>query len=77
MRIIFISIVLIFKLSSVALAECNFQMINFGDTKKKLSTKIQSILNIEEEFPLMLLPDQFGGELAMLPLDEICFDEKN
>ena len=76
MRIIFISIVLIFKLSSVALAECNFQMINFGDTKKKLITKIQSILNIEEEFPLMLLPDQFGGELAMLPLDEICLDEK-
>jgi hypothetical protein len=76
MRKIFILIILIINFSSVAFAECNFQLINFGDTKKKLSTKIQSILSLDEEFPMMLMPDQFGGELAMLPLDEICLDEK-
>jgi len=77
MRIILISIILIIKLSSVAYAECDFQMIKFGDTKKKLSTKIQSILSLDEEFPMMLMPDQFGGETMMIPLDEICLDEKN
>ena len=76
MRKIFILIILIINFSSVAFAECNFQLVNFGDSKTKLNEKINSILNIEEEFPLMLLPDQFGGELAMLPLDEICLDEK-
>jgi len=77
MRKIFILIILIINFSSVAFAECNFQLINFGDSKKKLNEKINSILNIDEEFPLMLMPDQFGGETMMIPLDEICLDEKN
>jgi len=76
MKKILVSIILLTNLCSVAFAECNFQLVNFGDSKTKLNEKINSILNIEEEFPLMLLPDQFGGELAMLPLDEICLDEK-
>jgi hypothetical protein len=76
MRKIFILIILIINFSSVAFAECNFQLINFGDSKKKLNEKINSILNIDEEFPLMLMPDKFGGEVALIPSFEICPDEE-
>ena len=75
MRKIFILIILIINFSSVAFAECNFQLINFGESKQTLGKKIKRIINIDE-FELISTPDQFGGEIFMMPLGEICRDEQ-
>ena len=56
-------------LSEVAIA-CNFRISNFGDQKEDLN--IES-LNYE---PLMM-PDRFGGENIMIPLETICKNDKS
>ena len=56
-------------LSEVAMA-CNFRIANFGDQKEDLN--IES-LNYE---PLMM-PDRFGGENIMIPLETICKNNKS
>ena len=56
-------------LSEVAMA-CNFRIANFGDQKEDLN--IES-LNYE---PLMM-PDRFGGENIMIPLETICKNDKS
>ena len=56
-------------LSEVAMA-CNFRISNFGDQKEDLN--IES-LNYE---PLMM-PDRFGGENIMIPLETICKNDKS
>ena len=56
-------------LTEVAMA-CNFRIANFGDQKEDLN--IES-LNYE---PLMM-PDRFGGENIMIPLETICKNDKS
>ena len=56
-------------LSEVAIA-CNFRISNFGDQTEDLN--IES-LNYE---PLMM-PDRFGGENIMIPLETICKNDKS
>ena len=56
-------------LSEIAMA-CNFRITNFGDQKEDLN--IES-LNYE---PLMM-PDRFGGENIMIPLETICKNDKS
>ena len=61
--------VLFIVLTEVAMA-CNFRIANFGDQKEDLN--IES-LNYE---PLMM-PDRFGGENIMIPLETICKNDKS
>ena len=56
-------------LSEVAMA-CNFRISNFGDQKEDLNVES---LNYE---PLMM-PDRFGGENIMIPLETICKNNKS
>ena len=56
-------------LSEVAMA-CNFRIANFGDQKEDLNLES---LNYE---PLMM-PDRFGGENIMIPLETICKNDKS
>ena len=56
-------------LTEVAMA-CNFRIANFGDQKEDLN--IES-LNYE---PLMM-PDRFGGENIMIPLEKICKNDNS
>ena len=56
-------------LPEVAMA-CNFRIANFGDQKEDLN--IES-LNYE---PLMM-PDRFGGENIMIPLETICKNDNS
>ena len=56
-------------LSEVAMA-CNFRISNFGDQKEDLNVES---LNYE---PLMM-PDRFGGENIMIPLETICKNDKS
>ena len=56
-------------LSEVAMA-CNFRIANFGDQKEDLNVES---LNYE---PLMM-PDRFGGENIMIPLETICKNDKS
>jgi len=62
---IFITLFLIIGFNNLVLADCNFRIANFGDTKDKL--KLDQ--NLPEPF---LMPDQFGGENIILPLEAIC-----
>ena len=61
--------IIYFILGSIAEA-CNFRISNFGDKKEDLN--IES-LNYE---PLMM-PDRFGGENIMIPLETICKNDKS
>jgi len=46
-------------------AECNFKIANFGSTKDNL--------NFDENLPQPFsMPDQFGGENLIMPLESIC-----
>ena len=56
-------------LSEIAMA-CNFRIANFGDQKEDLNLES---LNYE---PLMM-PDRFGGENIMIPLETICKNDKS
>ena len=58
-------------ISSNALA-CNFKISNFGDTKEQVN------LGGQENKPQnVLMPDQFGGESLLIPIEDICKDDKS
>ena len=63
---IFVFFIVLFE---VAMA-CNFKISNFGDQKEDLNVES---LNYE---PLMM-PDRFGGENIMIPLETICKNDKS
>ena len=65
---LFIFTALIIFYQSVVLA-CNFQISNFGDAKSKLSFDNFSI-------EPMIMPDRFEGENLIIPLEEICKNDK-
>ena len=60
---------ILFTLNSFANA-CNFRIANFGDPKENIQ------LNSKYPEPL-ILPDRFGGENIMIPLETICKNNKS
>ena len=70
MKKILLKIFVFFILLSEVATACNFRIANFGDQKEDLN--IES-LNYE---PLMM-PDRFGGENIMIPLETICKNNKS
>ena len=70
MKKILLKIFVFFILRSEVAMACNFRISNFGDQKEDLN--IES-LNYE---PLMM-PDRFGGENIMIPLETICKNDKS
>ena len=57
--------------SSTALA-CNFKISNFGDSKDQVKLEGQ-----EAKPQPVLMPDQFGGESLLIPIEDICKDDKS
>ena len=47
---------------------CNFKISNFGDTKEQV--KLDDIQPIS-------MPDQFGGESLVIPMEDICKEDKS
>ncbi len=70
-KYLFISFIISIFLSSNALANCNFQIIDFGKSKDHLKKK----LKYDENMLLMVIPDDFGGEMVLAPLYESCEEE--
>lgn len=54
-------------ISANALA-CNFQISNFGDKKEQV--KLDALQPIT-------MPDQFGGENLVIPIEDICKEDKS
>jgi hypothetical protein len=54
-------------ISANALA-CNFQISNFGDKKEQI--KLDALQPIT-------MPDQFGGENLVIPIEDICKEDKS
>ena len=67
MRLFILTLLILFY-QNVVLA-CNFQISNFGDAKSKLSFDNFSI-------EPMIMPDRFEGENLIIPLEEICKNDK-
>ena len=57
--------------SSTALA-CNFKISNFGDKKEQVKLEGQ-----ENKPQPVLMPDQFGGESLLIPMEDICKEDKS
>ena len=57
----------LFTLNSISSA-CNFKISNFGDPKEKVK--------IEPLQPL-LMPDRFGGESLIIPIEDLCKTNQN
>ena len=70
MKKILLKIFIFFILLSEVAMACNFRISNFGDQKEDLNVES---LNYE---PLMM-PDRFGGENIMIPLETICKNDKS
>ena len=70
-KYLFISFIISIFLTSNALANCNFQIIDFEKSKEHLKKK----LKYDESMELMIIPDEFGGELVLAPLFETCNKE--
>ena len=63
MKKIFLFIIgFIFVSVSIANA-CNFRISNFGDPKEKVKI---------EPLPPLLMPDRFGGESLIIPIEDLC-----
>ena len=66
-KIIFFIISFIFLFSSFASA-CNFRISNFGDSKENVKL---------EPIPPVLMPDRFGGESLIIPIEDLCKDDND
>ena len=71
-KYLFISFIISIFFSSNALANCDFQIMDFGKSKDDL----KKIINIPKEAPLFAMEDEFGGETVIIPLIEICSDDE-
>ena len=68
-KILFNLVYFLLFYNSIALG-CNFKIQNFGSSKANI--------NFSEKYPEpLLLPDRFGGENLIMPLEEICENNKN
>ena len=61
-KIFLFTIGFIFISVSIASA-CNFRISNFGDPKEKVKI---------EPLPPLLMPDRFGGESLIIPIEDLC-----
>ena len=53
-----------FVFFSVSIANaCNYRISNFGDPKEKVKI---------EPLPPLLMPDRFGGESLIIPIEDLC-----
>ena len=53
-----------FVFISVSIANaCNYRISNFGDPKEKVKI---------EPLPPLLMPDRFGGESLIIPIEDLC-----
>ena len=53
-----------FTFVSVSIANaCNYRISNFGDPKEKVKI---------EPLPPLLMPDRFGGESLIIPIEDLC-----
>ncbi len=66
-KIIFFIIGFLFIFSSFASA-CNFRISTFGSPKENI--KIEPI-------PPVLMPDQFGGESLIIPMEDLCKNDNS
>ena len=71
MKKIILTLLFILTFSSNAFASCNFQIIDFGKSKDHLKKK----LKYDEDMELVMVQDEFGGELVLAPLFETCNKE--
>ena len=72
-KYLFISFIITLIFNSNAFAKCDFELIDLGKSKENLKQK----LKYPKDQPLMLMPDNFGGETFLLPLDESCKDQES
>ena len=72
-KYLFIIFIITIIFNSNAFAKCDFELIDLGKSIENLKQK----LKYEKDSPLMLMPDEFGGETFLLPLDESCKDEES
>ena len=66
-KIIFFIISFLFIFNSIASA-CNFRISTFGSPKENV--KIEPI-------PPVLMPDQFGGESLIIPMEDLCKNDNS
>jgi len=66
-KIIFFIISFLFIFNSIASA-CNFRISNFGDPKEKVKI---------EPLPPVLMPDRFGGESLIIPMEDLCKNDQS
>ena len=57
-----------FVLAQTSVIACNFKISNFGDPKEKV--KLESIQPV-------LIPDRFGGESLIIPIQDLCKNDKS
>ena len=68
-KILFNLICFLFLYDSIAFG-CNFKIQNFGESKGNIK--------LSDKYPEpLLLPDRFGGENLIMPIEEICENNKN
>ena len=58
----------IILLAQVNALACNFKISNFGDPKEKI---------VIEPLQPVVMPDQFGGESLIIPMEDLCKNDKS
>ena len=68
MKKVLLNIFIIFFISYSAASACNFRISSFGDPKEKVKI---------EPLPPLLMPDRFGGESLIIPIEDLCKANQN
>ena len=68
MKKVLLNIFIIFFISYSAASACNFRISSFGDPKEKVKI---------EPLPPLLMPDRFGGESLIIPIEDLCKDDND
>ena len=63
------SLIIFIGLTTLVNAECNFRIVEFGDSKESIK------ISKDEPTPI-ILPDQFGGESIIMPVEALCKDQQ-
>ena len=57
-----------FVLAQTNVIACNFKISNFGDPKENIKL---------EPMQPILMPDQFGGESLIIPMEDLCKNDES
>ena len=57
-----------FILAQVSASACNFKIASFGSPKENIKI---------EPLPPVLMPDRFGGESLIIPMEDLCKNDKS